>query len=133
MIKKIATVALYVADQEMAVDFWAKRVGFEVRTRRPLGALGSWIEIAPPGAESCLVLYPKALLPDWAQRKPSVVFDCDDVHATVARMKAHGVRFSQEPTTMQWGPFAAFLDSEGDEHGLRGRSASAQAQKPPTV
>ena len=73
--------------QEMAVDFWTKRVGFEVWTRRPLGALGSWIEIAPPGAESCLVLYPKALLSDWAQRKSSIVFDCDDVHAAVARMK----------------------------------------------
>src|SRR6266478_468505 len=105
MIRKIATVALYVADQEMAVDFWAKRVGFAVRTRRPLGALGSWIEIAPPGAESCLVLYPKALLPDWAHRKPSIVFDCDDVHATVASMKARGVRFSQESKEMQWGPF----------------------------
>jgi predicted enzyme related to lactoylglutathione lyase len=121
MIRNMATVALYVDDPETAVDFWTKRVGFEVRTRRVLGTLGSWIEIAPPGAESCLVLYPKALLPDWAQRKPSIVFDCDDVHATVAGMKARGVRFSQEPKEMQWGPFAAFLDSEGCEHGLRSR------------
>ena len=37
-----------------------------------------------PGA---LSLYPKALLPDWAQRKSSIVFDCHDVHAAVARMK----------------------------------------------
>jgi lactoylglutathione lyase len=121
MIRNMATVALYVDDQETAVDFWTKRVGFEVRTRRPLGTLGSWIEIAPPGAESCLVLYPKTLLSDWAQRKSSIVFDCDDVHATVASMKARGVSFSQEPKEMQWGPFAAFLDSEGYEHGLRGR------------
>jgi hypothetical protein len=103
------------------VDFWTKCVGFEVRTRRSLGAAGSWIEIAPPGAESCLVLYPKALLPDWGQRKPSIVFECDDVEATVAVMKTHGVTFSQEPKRMQWGPFAAFLDSEGCEHGLRAR------------
>src|SRR5437764_14141025 len=100
----------------MAVDLWAKRVGFEVRTRRPLGAVGSWIEIAPPGAESCLVLYPKALLPDWAERKPSIVFECDDVYATVAAMKSRGVRFSQEPREMQWGAFAAFLDDAGSEH-----------------
>jgi len=31
------------------------------------------------------------------------------------------------------GPFAAFLDSEADEHGLRGRSEIPQAQKPPTA
>jgi predicted enzyme related to lactoylglutathione lyase len=103
------------------VDFWTNRVGFEVRTRRSLGAAGSWIEIAPQGAESCLVLYPKALLPDWSHRKPSIVFECDDVEATVAFMKARGVTFSQELKTMHWGPFAAFLDSEGCEHGLRER------------
>jgi hypothetical protein len=36
-------------------------------------------------------------------------------------MKTRGVSFSQEPKEMQWDPFAAFLDSEGYEHGLRGR------------
>jgi len=39
------------------------------------------------------VLYSKALLPSWAERKPSIVFKCDDVHATVASMKARGVTF----------------------------------------
>ena len=121
MITKMATVAIYVDDQKAAVEFWTKLVGFEVRTTRALGAVGSWIEIAPPGAESCLVLYPKALLPDWAERKPSIVFECDDVYATVAAMKSRGVRFSQEPREMQWEPFAAFLDNEGFEHGLRRR------------
>jgi lactoylglutathione lyase len=85
--------------------------------------MGRWIEIAPPGAASCLVLYPRVLLPDWADRKPSIVFDCDDVSATVAAMKSRGVTFSQELKVMQWGPFAAFLDTEGCEHGLRGRQA----------
>jgi hypothetical protein len=42
------------------------------------------------------------------------------------------VTFSQEPTTMQWARSRPF-DSEGDEHGLRGRSEIAQAQKPPTA
>jgi lactoylglutathione lyase len=124
MIRKIGTVALYVDDQEAAVDFWTTQAGVEVRTRRSLGeGQGSWTEIAPPGAESCFVIYPKALLPDWPQRKPSIVFDCDDVAATVAAMKARGVRFSQELTEMKWGPFAAFVDTEGHEHGLRERSS----------
>jgi lactoylglutathione lyase len=122
MISKMATVALYVDDQDAAVDFWIRYVGFEVRTRRSLGeGQGSWTELAPSGAETCLVIYPKALLPDWAERKPSIVFDCDDVAATVAAMKARGVRFSQELTEMKWGPFAAFVDTEGHEHGLRER------------
>jgi lactoylglutathione lyase len=124
MIRRMATVALYVDDQDAAVDFWTKQAGFEVRTRRSLGeGLGSWVEVAPSGADSCLVLYPRALSPDWAERKPSIVFDCEDVAATVARMKARGVMFSQELTVMKWGPFATFLDTEGNEHGLRERQS----------
>ena len=120
MISKVATMALYVEDQNAAVDFWTKKVGFEVRITRSLGdSLGSWIELAPPGADSCLVLYPRALAPDWQARKPSIVFDCEDVPATIASMKARGVTFSQELTALKWGPFAAFLDTEGHEHGLR--------------
>lgn len=121
MIQKLATAALYVEDQDKAVRFWTQRVGFEVRTRRSLGKAGSWVELAPPGAESCLVLYPKQLMADWDERKPSMVFECKDVHATIAAMKSRGVTISQEPKTMHWGPFAAFLDSEGFEHGLRSR------------
>ena len=125
MIVKLGTVALYVDDQDTAERFWTERVGFEVRVKRSLGATGHWIEIAPPKAESCLVLYPKALMPDWDRRKPSIVFECDDVHATVAALKSRGVLISQEPTTMKWGPFAAFRDSEGFEHGLRIRAKPA--------
>jgi len=121
MIGKLATVALYVDDQDAAERFWTERVGFEVRTKRSLGAAGHWIEIAPPKAESCLVLYPKTLMPDWDQRKPSIVFECEDVLATVEAIRSRGVTISQEPTTMKWGPFAAFRDSEGFEHGLRNR------------
>lgn len=125
MIEKLGTVALYVDDQGDAERFWTECVGFEVRSKRSLGETGHWIEIAPPKAESCLVLYPKALMPDWGQRKPSIVFECDEVHATVAAMKSRGVQISQEPRPMEWGPFAAFLDSEGFEHGLRGRAPPA--------
>ena len=83
MIRNVATVALYVENQDVALDFWTRQVGFEVRTSGSLGDdLGMWIEIAPPGADSCLVLYPRALSLDWAERKPSIVFDCENVVAT---------------------------------------------------
>jgi lactoylglutathione lyase len=58
-------------------------------------------------------------MPGWDQRKPSIVFECDGVHATMAAMKSRGVLISQEATTMTWGRFAAFRDNGGFEHGLR--------------
>jgi predicted enzyme related to lactoylglutathione lyase len=34
-------------------------------------------------------------------------------------MRARDVRFTQEPTDLPWGPFAIFLDPDGNWFGLR--------------
>lgn len=119
MIKKIATSAVYVADQDEAVQFWGEQVGFEIRRDLPMGPGARWVEMAPPGAESCVVIYPKSMMEDWAERKPSMVFECEDIEETHKEMAARGVEFSQEPKEMPWGMFAIFLDPEGNWYGLR--------------
>jgi hypothetical protein len=58
MIRKIATAAVYIEDQQSAVQFWTKQVGFEVRRERPMGPNARWIEVGPPGADSILAAYP---------------------------------------------------------------------------
>ena len=119
MIERIATSAVYVTDQEEAVRFWAEQVGFEVRRDHPMGPRGRWIELAPRGAGSCIVIYPKSMMEDWAERKPSLVFECEDIAGTYLTMEGRGVEFSQEPKEMPWGKFAIFLDPEGNWYGLR--------------
>lgn len=119
MIKKIATSAVYVADQDKAVQFWREKAGFEIRRDLPMGPGAKWIEMAPPGAESCIVIYPKSMMEDWAERKPSMVFECEDIEQTHREMADRGVEFSQEPKEMPWGMFAIFLDPEGNWYGLR--------------
>ena len=116
---KIATVAVYVANQGEAVRFWTERVGFVIHREKTMTADMRWVEVGPRGAESCLVLYPRALMQDWAERKPSVVFECPDLAKAHGEMVARGVAFQQPPTPMPWGPFAIFLDPEGNWFGLR--------------
>lgn len=119
MIGKIATFAVYVTNQDKAVQFWGEQVGFEIRRDLPMGPEARWIEMAPPGAESRIVIYPKSMMEDWAERKPTMVFECDDIVKTHREMAARGVEFSQEPKEMPWGMFAIFLDPEGNWYGLR--------------
>jgi lactoylglutathione lyase len=121
MITKIATAAVYVDDQRTAVDFWIKQVGFEIHLEKPMGPNATWIEVGPPGDVSCLVVYPKSMMQDWAERKPSVVFECDNIQTTFEEMRDRGVQFTQEPKEMSWGTFAIFLDPEGNWFGLRSR------------
>jgi lactoylglutathione lyase len=125
MITKIATAAVYVEDQRTAVDFWIKQVGFEIHSEKSMGPNAAWIEVGPPGDVSCLVVYPKSMMQDWAERKPSVVFECDNIQKTFEEMRDRGVQFTQEPKEMPWGTFAIFLDPEGNWFGLRSRLESS--------
>ena len=76
--------------------------------------------MAPAGAESRLVLYPKAMMPNGNELKTSIVFECGDVQATYDTMKDRSVEFTDEPRQMAWGTFAKFRDPEGNEYLLRG-------------
>jgi predicted enzyme related to lactoylglutathione lyase len=120
MIQQIATVAVFVDDQDRALEFWRDQVGFELRRRESIGTAGSWLEVGPDGAGSRLVLYPKSLMSDWADRRPSIVFECDDIQAAFEAMKGRGVQFTEEPKKMDWGTYATFRDTDGNEFLLRG-------------
>lgn len=120
MIKKIGTVAIYVDNQESARSFWIEKVGFELRNNIDMGNGMSWMEVAPNGAESCLVLYPKALMKNFDELKPSIVFWCDDIEQACVNLKKSGVTFAKELTSMAWGKFASFFDEDGNEFGLKG-------------
>lgn len=58
MVGSVKTVGIHVTDQERSVDFYVSLFGFEVRRRMPMGAGAEWVEVAPPAAETCLVIYP---------------------------------------------------------------------------
>lgn len=120
MIKQIATVAVYVEDQQKAKEFWTEQVGFEVRVEQPMGPGATWLEVAPAGAASALVIYPKAMMPNAGELKPSIVFVCDDIQGTYEQMKGRGVHFPEPPQKMGWGTFARFQDPEGHEYLLKG-------------
>ncbi len=50
-----------------------------------------WREVAAAGAQSRLVLYPKSLMKDWRERKPSIAFECEDVDRIYQEVKSRGV------------------------------------------
>lgn len=43
---------------------------------------------------------------DWSERKPSIVFLCDDVNQTYEELKTNGVAVGDPPRKMKWGSFA---------------------------
>jgi lactoylglutathione lyase len=120
MIKKIATAAVYVEDQQKAKSFWLEKVGFELRREEQMGPDSNWLEVAPVGAESALVIYPKKMMKNWAELKPSIVFDCEEIESVFETMKNNGVEFEGELQKMQWGTFVSFKDEDGNSFLLKG-------------
>ena len=118
MITSVMTVAVYVSDQEAALKFYTEKLGFEVRNNQPMGPQGNWLEVAPPGAQTRLVVFPRSMMEDWEQRKPSIVFGCEDVEAAHRELSERGVDFKQTPTEEAWGTYAVFADPEGNEFVL---------------
>jgi len=120
MIKKLNTVGVYVDDQPAAEKFWTGKINFVVKDKKAMGNGLYWLEVAPPNAETALVIYPKALMTNYAELKPSIVFMCDDIVATCNDLRQKGVAFKDELMDLPWGKFASFLDEDGNEFGLKG-------------
>lgn len=115
MIKYIKTVAVYVSDQQASLVFYTDKLGLEVRRREAMGPLGEWIELAPKGGQSCLVLFPRSVMADWETRRASIVFHCSNAEQTWRELSGRGVEFRQNPQRMPWGLFAQFADPDGNE------------------
>lgn len=120
MIKKIATVAVYVEDQQLAKAFWTEKVGFVVKAEQQMAPGAFWLEVAPAGAESALVIYPKSMMKNWEELKASIVFECENIQGLYDDMKSKGVEFTGELQKMAWGSFVTFKDLDGNEFLLKG-------------
>ena len=115
MINRIASVSIYVDDQQRALEFW-QNLGFEVRKDDENNG-HRWLEVAAPGSETSLSLYPKKLA-DGKRKSFPIVFLCDNIDYLWKEMREKGVEFKQEPTRINSENFAVFLDEDGNEFVL---------------
>lgn len=119
MIKEISTVAVYVTDQKAAEDFWVNKIGFELRVKEEMGHRAFRIEVAPPNHQTRLLLFPRNIMQDWAEKKPSIVFSCDNIDRTYLELKSKGVNVGPEPQSISGISFTTFKDPDGNEFILK--------------
>jgi len=119
---RINLTSVLVDDQDNALRFYTEVLGFVKKAEVPLGE-HRWLTVVSPddpdGVE--LVLEPdghpaarpfkEALVADGI---PYTSFAVDDVHKEVERLRALGVRFTQEPTEMGPVTTAVLDDTRGN-------------------
>jgi predicted enzyme related to lactoylglutathione lyase len=118
VITTASTVGIYVSDQDRALDFYANKLGFEKLVDEPMGGGSRWIEVAPRGAETHLVLFTPPGQEDRIGTFSNVVFSCEDIESTHEELRNRGVEFTEEPSEQPWGLWAQFKDQDGNEFGL---------------
>jgi lactoylglutathione lyase len=109
MIKNIVAVDVYVSDQDKALHFYERTLGFEKVADENWGEI-RWIEVAPAKDQqtTLTLLNPLDLeLPeDHIGQDTNVAFETDDIHATYQELKKRDVTFKrkpeQSPKTQNW-------------------------------
>jgi catechol 2,3-dioxygenase-like lactoylglutathione lyase family enzyme len=112
---QITLVSMLVEDQDRALDFYTKVLGFEKVHDIPMGTF-RWLTVcSPEGAVGVeVVLEPMAFPPARTYQKalfeagiPATAFMTKDISTEYSRLKKLGVKFRGEPKSM--GPITAVV------------------------
>jgi predicted enzyme related to lactoylglutathione lyase len=118
MIKGIKFVGIPVRDQDRALAFYTKKLGFAVTTDQPFNDKQRWIELRIPGSDTAVVLFTPEGHEDRIGSFHSISFWTKDVQKSYEELVAKGVEFKAPPTVADWGSSAVFKDSEGNQFVL---------------
>jgi catechol 2,3-dioxygenase-like lactoylglutathione lyase family enzyme len=126
---KIANVQFWVHDQDEALRFYTKTLGWEVRADVTIEAWNfRWVVVGPVGQDGVgLVLMPvpappmldaessAALAELVAKGGGGTLFlETDDCQASYDELSARGVAFNEPPTTQPYGIDTSFRDPSGN-------------------
>ena len=120
MITHLHAATVVVTDQDKALDFYVRVLGWENPDDVPMGPDMRWVTVRPKGAVTHIAL----AMPSWFTKKPSlevgiqtgIALQHDDMMKTYAELKKRGVNFKGEPEMQPWGKLGVwFLDPDKNE------------------
>lgn len=118
MIKAVKFVSIPVRDQNKALEFYTRKLGFEIMTDQPFDGKQRWIELRVPGGETKVILFTASGQEDRIGTFSNIAFLSDDVEKTYQELSARGVEFQQTPKKAPWGTSAIFKDLDGNVFAL---------------
>jgi uncharacterized glyoxalase superfamily protein PhnB len=127
---KIANAQLWVHDQDEALEFYTRKVGFEVRADVTVPELGDfrWLAVGPEGQEDfsvVLMAIPGQPVMDEQTAQEvrtlmgkgfagTVFLTTDDVQSEYEELKGRGVEFTEAPEQRPYGIDCGFRDPSGN-------------------
>jgi uncharacterized glyoxalase superfamily protein PhnB len=131
---RISTAQLWVHDQDAALEFYTKKLGFEVRQDVTLAEMGDfrWLTVGPAGQPDIAIVLmaipgPPVMDPDTAEQVAdlmgkgfagTVFLATDDCQASYEDLRARGVEFTEAPEERPYGIDCGFRDPSGNSFRL---------------
>ena len=125
MEQKLIHISLLVDDYDEAIEFYTRKLGFELITNEKLTETKRWVLVKPKGQGACSILLAKA---DGETQKKYVgnqtggrVFlflSTDNFDRDFANLKKHNVRIIREPSEESYGRVTVFEDLYGNKWDL---------------
>ena len=128
MSRRIAQMALLVRDYDEAIRFFGRALGFTLLEDSPRENGKRWVRVGPTGEEGAALLLARAATPEQERAvgnqsggRVFMFLETDDFARDYARMRAEGLRFTEEPREEDYGTVVVFLDLYGNKWDLIGR------------
>lgn len=123
----ISQITLVVENQEAALEFYTKQVGFSKKTDYTPPGGRRWVTVSPNGQDIELALVQSLKEPEpdnpLNNVRPGnqipIVLRVEDCRRTFEELKSRGVQFKQEePYEQPWGTAALFSDPDGNKFSI---------------
>jgi uncharacterized glyoxalase superfamily protein PhnB len=131
---KLSTAQVWVHDQDEALAFYTKKLGFELRSDVTVPELGNfrWLTVGPPNQPDIAVVLmaipgPPLMDAETAEQVKSLMgkgfagtifLTTDDCQAAYEELKGRGVEFTETPEERPYGIDAGFRDPSGNSFRL---------------
>ena len=126
MRQSIVHIALVVRDYDEAIEFYTKKLNFElIEDTYQAEQDKRWVVVSPPGSTGTTLLLARASKPeqepfvgDQAGGRVFLFLNTDDFWRDFHSMRQKGVNFCEEPRTESYGVVAVFEDLYGNRWDL---------------
>jgi len=121
MIQNIAHTALIVNDYDEAIDFYTKKLHFNLLEDTVLSETKRWVIVSPSGSDGCSLLLAKAVGEEQRSRignqtggRVFLFLYTDDFERDYKNLIDNNIEIVREPSTEPYGTVAVFKDLYGN-------------------
>lgn len=121
MQQQIPYITLVVGDYDQAVDFYTRKLGFEIVEDTPLSDSKRWVVVAPPGRGGCSLLLGRAVNDEQRSRignqtggRVFLFLHTDDFDRDYENLIRNEVTIVRPPVQERYGKVAVFADLYGN-------------------